>query len=192
MAYVSQDDKSKLAPAIKKVLSKYGMKGSISIRHHSTLVVTLQSGVIDFKDYSHGDGYIQVNTYHIDSHYSGKAKAFLNELLDAMKGPKYFNNDDAMTDYFHRSHYTDINVGRWNKPYFLQETAKKVSKKPVQASKGVKVTAKASINDSAETIARMTDAERDKFVDNMIASYPNLADDLLTKLGFGLMEADNA
>ncbi len=29
MAYVSQADKAKLAPQIKKVLSKYGMKGSI-------------------------------------------------------------------------------------------------------------------------------------------------------------------
>ena len=192
MAYVSQQDKKELAPAIKKVLSKYGMKGSISIRHHSTLQVTLQSGAIDFKDYSHGDGYIQVNTYHIDSHYSGKAKAFLNELLEAMKGPKYFNNDDAMTDYFHRSHYTDINVGKWNKPYFLQETAKKAPKKPVQASKAIKVPAKATFSNAVEDVARMTNAERDKFVDDMIASYPNLADDLLTKIGFGLMEADNA
>ena len=127
MAYVSQKDKAKLAPQIKKVLSKYGMKGSISIRHHMSLVVTLQSGAIDFKDYSHGDGYIQVNTYHIATQYQGKAKAFLTELLAAMKGPDYFNNDDAMTDYFHRSHYTDINVGRWNKPYFLQNTATKMA-----------------------------------------------------------------
>ena len=191
MAYVSQDDKAKLAPAIKKVLSKYGMKGSISIRHHSTLVVTLQSGAIDFKDYSHGDGYIQVNTYHIDSHYTGKAKNFLNELLAAMKGPNYFNNDDAMTDYFHRSHYTDINVGKWNKPYFLQNTAKKAPKKPVQASKTIKVPAKATFSNAVEDVARMTNAERDKFVEDMIASYPNLADDLLTKIGYGLMEVEN-
>ena len=191
MAYVSQQDKKELAPAIKKVLSKYGMKGSISIRNHSTLQVTLQSGAIDFKDYSHGDGYIQVNTYHIDAHYSGKAKAFLNELLDAMKGPKYFNNDDAMTDYFHRSHYTDINVGKWNKPYFLQETAKKASKKPVQASKTIKVPANATISNAAENIARMSNAERDKLVEDLIRSYPNLADDLLTKIGFGLMDVEN-
>jgi hypothetical protein len=191
MAYVSQQDKKELAPAIKKVLSKYGMKGSISIRNHSTLQVTLQSGAIDFKDYSHGDGYIQVNTYHIDSHYSGKAKAFLNELLAAMKGPKYFNNDDAMTDYFHRSHYTDINVGKWNKPYFLQETAKKAPKKPVQASKTIKVPANATISNAAENIARMSNAERDKLVNDLIASYPNLADEMLTKIGFGLMDVDN-
>jgi hypothetical protein len=189
MAYVSQQDKKELAPAIKKVLSKYGMKGSISIRNHSTLQVTLQSGAIDFKDYSHGDGYIQVNTYHIDSHYSGKAKAFLNELLAAMKGPKYFNNDDAMTDYFHRSHYTDINVGRWNKPYFLQT---KAPKKPVQRSKSVKLPKNATISDTAETVARMTAKEQDRFVEDIVSRYPNLADTLLTKLGYGLMDTEHA
>ena len=113
MAYVSQDDKRKLTPAIKAVLNKYGMKGSISVRHHSTLVVTLRSGNIDF-----GTTDADVNVYWIDQHYTGTARNFLNELLDAMKGPDYFNEDDAQTDYFHRSHYTDICIGSaWNKPY---------------------------------------------------------------------------
>jgi hypothetical protein len=118
MAYVSQADKKALAPAIKAVLNKYGMKGSIRVRHHSTLVVTVKSGAIDFSEYMRGDAYIDVNPYWIDTHYSGIARDFLNELLDAMKGPNYFNNDDAMTDYFSRSHYTDICIGTaWNKPY---------------------------------------------------------------------------
>jgi len=125
MAYVSKQDKAELAPKIKLVLKKYDMKGSISVRHHSSLVVTLQSGAIDFSDYfTHGEGYIQVNTYWIDDHYTGIAKAFLTELLVAMKGPNYFNDDDAMTDYFSRSHYTDINVGKWNKPYVLVKGSK--------------------------------------------------------------------
>ena len=118
MAYVSQADKKSLAPAIKAVLNKYGMKGSIRVRNHSTLVVTVKSGAIDFSEYMRGDAYIDVNPYWIDQHYSGIARNFLNELLDAMKGPNYFNDDDAMTDYFSRSHYTDISIGTaWNKPY---------------------------------------------------------------------------
>ena len=48
MAYVSQEDKARLAPGINRVLKKYNMKGSISVRHHSTLVVTIRSGAIDF------------------------------------------------------------------------------------------------------------------------------------------------
>jgi len=118
MAYVSQADKKRLAPAIKAVLKKYDMKGSIAVRNHRTLVVKLRSGRIDFAPYMHArDTYIDVNVYWIDTHYNGVARDFLNELLDAMKGSEYFNDDDAMTDYFSRSHYTDIEVGAWNKPY---------------------------------------------------------------------------
>ena len=122
MAYVSQKDKAELAPGIKAVLKKYKMKASIAVRNHSTLAVNIKSGAIDFTgNYTHGDQYIQVNEYWIDDHYANNtvAKNFLNELLAAMKGPKYFNNDDVQSDYFHRSHYTDINVGKWNKPYEL-------------------------------------------------------------------------
>ena len=111
MAYVSQEKKEQLAPGIKAVLKRYGMKASISVRHHSSLVVTIKSGDIDFGD-SH-----QVNEYWINEHYTGVARKFLTELLQAMKGPDYFCEDDSMTDYFHRSHYTDINIGKWDKPY---------------------------------------------------------------------------
>ncbi len=114
MAYVSQKDKKELAPAIKLILKKYKMKGSIAVNNYSTLVVNLKEGAIDFK---HNSDYTAVNTYWIDDHYKGVARKFLNELLDAMKGPNYFNHDDMMTDYFYRSHYTDINIGKWNKEY---------------------------------------------------------------------------
>ena len=58
-----------------------------------------------------------MNTYHIDSWYTGAAKNFLNELLAAMKGTKWYDNSDAMTDYFDTAYYMDINLGKWNKPY---------------------------------------------------------------------------
>ena len=123
MAYISQQDKKDLAPAIKAVLKNYGMKGTIAINHYSSLVVNIQSGVLDFSGhFSHGDGYSQVNTYWIHEHYKGVAKDFLTELLAEMKGKNYYNNDNAQFDHFDRSHYTDINIGKWNKPY------KKVSK----------------------------------------------------------------
>ena len=123
MAYVSQADKKRLAPGIKAVLAKYDMKGTIAVRNHRTLVVKLRSGRIDFAPYMHArDTHIDVNVYWIDSHYSGVARDFLNELLAAMKGDQYFNDDDAMTDYFSRSHYTDIEVGAWNKPYVFMGT----------------------------------------------------------------------
>lgn len=141
MAYVSQETKAKLAPTIKAILKKYGVKGSLAVRHHSTLVLTLKSGKIDFVEnyiatdeakphcgkmsadqvaYIRKNGYLDVNTYWIDSHYSGFAKRFLRLMKSAMEGPDFFNEDDAQSDYFNRSHYVDILVGKWNKPYVLE------------------------------------------------------------------------
>ena len=122
MAYVSQEMKRELAPAIKAICKKYGIKGSLAVRHHSTLVLNIKSGKIDFAKDSTADNYnYQVNTYWTDEHYTGKAKKFFAEVIAAMKGPEFFDNSDAMTDYFHVSHYIDINLGSWNKPYVLEK-----------------------------------------------------------------------
>jgi hypothetical protein len=123
MAYVSQAMKKELAPAIKAILKKYKMKASIAVRHHSTLVVNIKSGSLDIMNSLVGNDeyqrdYVQVNEYWIDRNFDDeKVVAFLSELKDAMLGPNYFCEDDAMTDYFHRSHYIDINVGNYNRPY---------------------------------------------------------------------------
>jgi hypothetical protein len=138
MAYVSQEMKAKLAPTIKAICKKYNIKASIAVRNHMTLVLNIKSGKIDFignsnkvcgNDFyqvSRGftpntTGYDQVNPYHFQSHYDGAAKQFLTEMIAAMEGPDFFNEDDAQTDYFHRSHYIDINIGSWNKPYALEK-----------------------------------------------------------------------
>jgi len=129
MAYVSQEMKKERAPAIRAVLKKYNMKGSIAVRHHSTLVVNIKSGAIDFADARKSNpcdfnnpngwrGHDQVNTYHIDSFYSGAAAEFLSELKDAMNVGNY-DNSDIMTDYFDVGFYIDINIGQWDKPYVL-------------------------------------------------------------------------
>jgi len=114
MAYVSQEMKKELAVDIKKVLKKYGCKGNIGVKNHTSLYVDVMEGPINFGSGTHGDWHHQINTYWIDDHWSGVAKDFLKELLTAMKGKNYFCNDDIQTDYFCRSHYTDINVGKWN------------------------------------------------------------------------------
>lgn len=142
MAYVSQELKAKLAPTIKAICKKYSIKASIAVRHHSTLVLNIRQGSIDFvenyiqtdEDSHHGrkmsedqKAYIRknrcldVNTYWAHEHFSGQAKEFLVAMIAAMEGPDFFNEDDAQTDYFHRSHYIDINIGQWNRPYALEK-----------------------------------------------------------------------
>jgi len=133
MAYVSQKDKKLLAPGIKKVLKKYGLRGTIGVDHHSTLVVNIWEGNIDFiggwgknqninREEHQVDGYIQVNEYWIENNYSGAAKNCLMELKEAMNGCEEiqnFDKSDIMTDYFHVGWYISINIGTWEKDYIL-------------------------------------------------------------------------
>jgi hypothetical protein len=114
MAYIAQEEKKARMPAIKAVLKKYGMRGTVGIRHHSTLVVKIKEGKLAFET---GDFGHDVNVYHIDRHYEGEQKAFLTELLAAMKGNDWFDKSDSMTDYFHTAFYNDIKIGDWQKPY---------------------------------------------------------------------------
>jgi hypothetical protein len=111
MAYMSQELKKSLTPKIQEVLKKYGMKGSLSVKHLSSLVCTILSGKLDFAPEGN-----YVNVYHIDSHWEGEKKEFLTELRDAMMTGNH-DNSDAMTDYFDVGWYIDINVGTWNKKY---------------------------------------------------------------------------
>ena len=125
MAHMSQETKKDLAPGIKSVLTKYGMKGTISVRHMSTLIVTLQSGSIDLFGAYNTDReqpldmeYFSVNPYYIKEHFPGVAGKFLTELKHAMMIGNH-DRSDSQTDYFDVGWYVEINVGRWNKPYQL-------------------------------------------------------------------------
>ena len=123
MAYMSQEKKAKIAPVIKAICKKYGVKASLAVNNHSTLVLNVKSGSIDFiKDYGDSEGAakfgIQVNPYHYKSHFTGKSVKFLSEVIPAMNAGNH-DNSDAMIDYFDVGWYVDVNIGKWNKPYIL-------------------------------------------------------------------------
>ena len=134
MAYMDSTKKAALAPAIKAALKKFGLKGSISVNHHSTLVVTITSGEIDFianfvdcakaakrdcgVEAAVRDKHIQVNPYWLDAHYCGRALEALEAIKTAMNNGNH-NRSDLQTDYFDVGWYTNINIGKWNKPYVV-------------------------------------------------------------------------
>ena len=118
MAFMNQAMKKDLAPGIKKVLNKYGMKATLGVRHHSTLVVRIKKGKLDLvKDSANGELHYQVNPYWTDRHFTGKSKAFFGDLISAMKGDKWYDNSDVMTDYFDTAYYIDIQAGDYAVPY---------------------------------------------------------------------------
>jgi len=52
----------------------------------------------------------RVNEYWISENYGPKGTEFLTKMKSAMEGPEFFCEDDAMTDYFHRSHYIEMSL----------------------------------------------------------------------------------
>lgn len=115
MAYMSQAKKAELAPAIKAICKKYGIKASLAVRHHSGLVLNIKEGPIDFIGNS-DNGHEQVNPYHYEKHYDSVALAFLEEVIPAMMIGNH-NNSDIMSDYFDVGWYIYVNIGQWDKPY---------------------------------------------------------------------------
>ena len=116
MAYMSQERKTQLAPAIKAICKKHGIKATLSVNNHSSLVLTIKSGSIDF-----GRDNSQVNTYWYHDHYADRpaALAFLSEVIPAMNIGNH-DRSDIQTDYFDVGWYVNVNIGRWNKPYVYE------------------------------------------------------------------------
>jgi hypothetical protein len=136
MAHMNQVKKAKIAANLKPILAKYGVKASLSVNNHSSIVLTVKSGKIDFisnfnkvcgerdnnrfGSFNPATDYVDVNEYWYHEHFSGKAKKFLDEALKALKSADWFDESDSQTDYFHTAYYVDVQIGRWNKPYVLE------------------------------------------------------------------------
>jgi hypothetical protein len=125
MAYFSQERKSQIAPQVKAILKKYNLRGSIRVRNHSTVVLTLASGPIDFignnlvtmgRSWAERRPNITVNPYHFRNHFDGEAREALTELFAALNEGNY-DRSQAEYDYFDRGWYVDVEVGRWNRGY---------------------------------------------------------------------------
>lgn len=118
MAYMNQERKAERAPVIKAILKKYGQKGSLSVQNYSTLRLKVKdvAGMFaaefaEANDYTKKYG-LSVNVYWFEKHFAENPKAvkMFKELTAAMYGADYFDESDIQTDYFHCSHYIDIDV----------------------------------------------------------------------------------
>ena len=119
MAYMNQEKKAKIAAKLKPILKKYGIKGSLSVGNHTSIVLTITAGKVDFyKDYGTDTKFgIQVNPYWYQDHFTGLSKQALSEIIPAMYSADYYDNSDAQTDYFDTAYYISVNIGKWNKQY---------------------------------------------------------------------------
>jgi hypothetical protein len=132
MAFVSQERKAQLAPSIKAICKKYGVKATLGVHHHSTLQLNIKSSPIDFigsvnrvgkkmalsRQFQEAKDSVSVNPYWFHEHFDGEAKEFLAEVITAMNVGNH-DNSDIQSDYFDVGWYISVDIGRWNKPYKL-------------------------------------------------------------------------
>jgi hypothetical protein len=131
MAYIDQEKKGQIAARVKAICKRHGLKASLAVRHHSTLVLTISEGPIDFigdlarDQYSperiesiESSQHLDVNPYHWHRTFTGLALAFLGEVMPVLNDGNH-DNSDPQTDYYDVGWYVAVQVGRWNKPYSL-------------------------------------------------------------------------
>ena len=138
MAYMNQERKARIVAAVKPVLARYGLKGTFSVRSHSTICLNITSGRIDFIEnyietdaakpyakhmdaaqvaYVRKNSALDVNPYWYQEHFSGTALKAIKEIIKGLYSADYYDRSDAQTDYFDTAYYIDLNIGKWSKPY---------------------------------------------------------------------------
>ena len=138
MAYMNQERKAALAPAIKAACKKYNVKATLSVHNHSTLCLTIKSSPIDFisnynaiteeralrtngmERYHAARDNINVNGYWFHEHFTGDALEFLTEVHAAMNVGNH-DRSDLQTDYFDVGWYFNLSVGKWDKPCVVKK-----------------------------------------------------------------------
>jgi len=131
MAYMNQEKKAVIASRVKPVLKKYGLKGTLAVRHNSSIVLTISEGKIDIltdyiwssdaskesKTSTIRDGYVALNPYHYYRAFSRDLVDMFDEIFAALKGDEWYDHSDSMTDYFNTAYYVSVSVGKFGKPY---------------------------------------------------------------------------
>ena len=125
MSYISTEDVKKIRVALK---NEFGKKLKFGVRKSAgghSVGVTIKSGTVDFSDIMRKNNFydqVQVNQYHLQNY--GVHKSLFEKIVEIIKtapSNKWYNNSDAMIDYFDVAFYFDLNVGDWNKPYLRKE-----------------------------------------------------------------------
>lgn len=122
MAYISAQDVQAIRTELKQAFPNWKFsvrKGSGSL----SVDVTILQGDAKFE----GNTYQQVNQYWIKDHwkdaYDCQVLTKINEIMHNAPGraggKKFYDNSDAMTDYFDTAFYTHLSIGAWNKNYAL-------------------------------------------------------------------------
>ena len=123
MAYIKTEEVREIRNALKEEFGP-DLKFGVKKQHYSSVTVTIKKGNVDFSDIMcEGDRSISVNQYHLGQY--GRHAMLFDSIVDVIKkapgkaegGREWYDESDAMVDYFNTAFYFNLEVGSWNKPY---------------------------------------------------------------------------
>ncbi len=128
MAYIKKEEVKNIREMLKKEFPN--IKFSVTTVNYSKVSISILSSNIDFfsdykreiEKYENEREYMQVNIYYIDTSFTGESKKILTKINEIAHSQNWFDNSDAMTDYFHTAYYVSISIGKWDRPYKLIES----------------------------------------------------------------------
>ncbi len=123
MAYINAEEVRSIRNALKAEFGK-ALKFSVSKGSGSYSVnVNIMEGNIDFSDVLGDRESMDLNHHWLENY--PKHQKVLEKIMSITKtapakagvGGEWFDESDAMTDYFHTAYYIHLGLGKWNKPY---------------------------------------------------------------------------
>ncbi len=126
MAYISTEKVKNIRNQLKKEVPN--LKFSVRRFHCCSVKIVIKSGVIDFfsnynvKQNSDIDNYIIVNRYNYERYFSDEnILNTLKKINEIAYSQGWYDNSEVMIDYFDTAYYVNIQIGDWDKPYFLEK-----------------------------------------------------------------------
>lgn len=133
MAYINATEVKAIREALK---TEFGKSMKFSVRKGAgglSVTVSIMKGDVDFSELwsgkTEGDynyGYFEINQYWIERNHTEEHAKIFNKIVEIIKTAPYnagvsrrpwFDESDAMTDYFHTAYYFHLEVGAYDKPY---------------------------------------------------------------------------
>lgn len=121
MAYISTSDVKMIREALKVEFPKHRFsvtKESGGLSVNVAVVKGPENLLADIGETWAGAGYQDINHYH--THMYGEYQGFFDKVVRVIKtapSRQWYDNSDAMIDYFDTAFYMHVSVGKYGKPY---------------------------------------------------------------------------
>lgn len=126
MAFISTEKTKEIRENLKKAFPK--LKFSVTRIHYSKVIIIIKSGNIDFLgamecvDKAKYEG-INVSEFSFEKYFfTEETQKAISQIFAIIKGQDWYDNSNAMIDYFETAYYFDLKLGEWEKPYIYKES----------------------------------------------------------------------